>query len=48
MTPQESLEANEVEIWKDLPSELQLSRYQVSSFGKVRVKKTMYVLSCKP
>lgn len=36
---------NDVEIWKELPEELNLSRYEVSSLGNLRNKDTKYVHS---
>lgn len=39
---------NDEEIWKDLPKSLLLSRYQVSSLGKIKNKNTNYILKSKP
>lgn len=36
------------EIWKDLPVHLQLSKYRVSSKGRVKTKKTGYISKAKP
>jgi len=35
-------------MWKDLPQELKLSRYQVSKNGKIRNKQTGYIFKSKP
>lgn len=39
---------NDVEIWKDLPKELMLSKYQVSNLGRIKNKRTQYILSQTP
>lgn len=39
---------NDMEEWKELPNELLLSKYEVSSLGNIRSKKDGYVLSIKP
>ena len=39
---------NDIEIWKDLPKKLLLSKYQVSNLGKIKNKKTEYILSQNP
>lgn len=39
---------NCVEEWRDLPEELMLSKYEISTLGNLRNKKTQYVLSNKP
>ena len=36
------------EIWKDLPSDLKLNKYQVSSHGRLKNKKTQKVSCAKP
>ncbi len=38
----------EKEIWKDLPQKINLSRYEVSSLGRIRNKKSGYVSKRKP
>ena len=38
----------EEEIWKDISNEFNLTRYQVSDQGKIRNKKSGYVLKVKP
>ena len=35
-------------IWKDLPKELNLSRYQVSDYGNIKNKRTGYLFQNKP
>jgi hypothetical protein len=39
---------NDVEEWKDLPQELLLSKYQVSNLGRIKNKRTQYILTQKP
>lgn len=39
---------NDIEIWKDLPSELLMSKYQVSNLGRIKNKKTQYILTQNP
>lgn len=34
---------NDIEEWKDLPKELNVSNYQVSNLGKIKNKKTNYI-----
>lgn len=36
------------EVWHDIPGDLKLSRYEVSNTGKVRNKKSGYILNVKP
>ena len=42
------LSEKDVEIWKDLPQELLLSKYQVSNLGKIKNKRTQYILTQNP
>lgn len=39
---------NDFEEWKDLPKELLLSKYQVSNLGRIKNKRTQYILTQKP
>ena len=39
---------NDIEIWKDLPNELLLSKYQISNLGKIKNKRTEYILTQTP
>jgi hypothetical protein len=39
---------NDIEIWKDLPPELLLSKYQVSNLGRIKNKRTQYILTQNP
>lgn len=39
---------NDVEIWNDLPQELLLSKYQVSNLGRIKNKRTQYILTQNP
>ena len=39
---------NDMEIWKDLPKELLLSRYQASNLGRIKNKRTQYILTQNP
>ena len=38
---------NDIEIWKDLPQEFLLSKYQISNLGRIKNKKTQYILTQK-
>jgi hypothetical protein len=42
------LEDNGEEIWKDLPPEIKLSKYQVSSYGRMKNKQTQNIFKVKP
>ena len=42
------LNENDEEIWKDLPQELLLSKYQVSNLGRIKNKRTEYILTQNP
>ncbi len=44
----EKKEDNGEEIWKDLPPELKLSKYQVSSYGRIKKIGTQYIFNGKP
>ena len=39
---------NETEEWKDLPTELLLSKYEISNLGRLRNKNTKYIFGPKP
>lgn len=39
---------NDIEIWKDLPPELLLSKYQISNLGRIKNKRTQYILTQNP
>ena len=39
---------NDIEIWKELPQYLLLSKYQISNLGRIRNKRTQYTLSENP
>ena len=39
---------NDIEIWKELPIDLLLSKYQVSNLGRIKNKRTQYVLTQNP
>jgi len=38
----------DIEIWKDLPQDLLLSKYQVSNLGRIKNKRTQYILTQNP
>lgn len=38
----------DIENWKDLPQDLLLSKYQVSNLGKIKNKRTQYILTQNP
>lgn len=39
---------DDIEEWKDVSPELQLSKYQISTFGRLRNKSTGYISKAKP
>lgn len=39
---------NDIEEWRDLPQELLLSKYQVSNLGRIKNKRTQYILTENP
>lgn len=39
---------DDIEVWKDLPNDLMLSKYEISTLGNLRNKRTQYILSNKP